>query len=119
MSMFQITGEVINTFEAPGRKADEKAGIEAQEAKPKVQLLGEMPVPGAGHQTRKELVTLTCEDQREYENLRGRIISVALGIFSPGKGQVIYFIPKGARPVDVTPPGQPGPAKSPLFPKAA
>jgi len=99
MSMFNITGRVINTFEAPGRKADEKAGIQAQEAKPKVQLLGEMPVPG--EQTRMELVTLTCEDQAEYEALKGKTVSVAMGVFAPARGQIIYFIPKGAHPVEV------------------
>jgi len=99
MSMFNITGQVINTFEAPGRKANEKAGIEAQEAKPKVQLLGEMPVPG--DQTRMELVTLTCEDQAEYEAFKGRVISVPMGVFAPARGQIIYFIPKGSHPVEV------------------
>jgi len=99
MSMFSITGQVVNTFEAPGRAADEKKGVEAQDAKPKVQILGEMPVPGG--QKRVELVTLTCEDQRVYESLRGRTISVPLGIFAPAKGQIIYFIPKGSTPVEV------------------
>lgn len=101
MSMFTITGQVLNTFEAPGRKANEKAGIEAQDAKPKVQILGEMPVPG--EQTRMELVTLTCEDQREYEGLRGQVVAVPLGIFAPARGQIIYYIPKGARPTVVRP----------------
>lgn len=107
MSMFNITGQVINTFEAPGRKANEKAGIEAQDAKPKVQLLGEMPVPG--EQTRMELVTLTCEDQAEYEAFKGRVISVPMGVFAPARGQIIYFIPKGSHPVEV---GSSSPATS-------
>ena len=98
-SMFSITGQVVNTFEAPGRAADAKAGTEAQEAKPKVQILGEMPVPGG--QKRVELVTLTCEDQRIYDALKGKTVSVPLGIFAPAKGQIIYFIPKGSVPVEV------------------
>jgi len=97
MSMFSITGQVVNTFEAPGRAANPQTQQEAQEAKPKVQILGEMPVPGG--QKRVELVTLTCEDQRVYEALRGRTIQVPLGIFAPAKGQIIYFIPKGSSPV--------------------
>lgn len=101
MSMFTITGQVLNTFEAPGRQADKKAGIEAQDAKPKVQLLGQMPV--LGEQTRMELVTLTCEDQSEYDALKGQIVTVPLGIFAAGRGQVIYYIPKGAHPVVVPP----------------
>jgi len=110
MSMFNITGRVINTFEAPGRKANEKAGIEAQEAKPKVQLLGEMPVPG--EQTRMELVTLTCEDQAEYEAFKGRVISVPMGVFAPARGQIIYFIPKGSHPVEAVEVGSSSPAMS-------
>lgn len=109
MSMFNITGLVINTFEAPGRKANEKAGIEAQDAKPKVQILGEMPVPG--EQTSMELVMLTCEDQAEYEAFKGRVISVPMGVFAPARGQIIYFIPKGSHPVEVNPSS---PASSPV-----
>lgn len=63
----------------------------------KVQLLGEMPVPG--DQKRMELVTLTCEDQTEYEAFKGQTVTVPLGIFAPARGQIIYFIPKGAHPV--------------------
>lgn len=103
MSMFNITGQVINTFEAPAR-IDKETGKVETEAKPKVQLLGDMPVPGGG-QSRMELVTLTCEDQAEYEAFRGKTISVPLGIFAPAKGQVIYFIPKGSKPVEVRPAG--------------
>lgn len=99
MSMFSITGQVVNTFEAPARAANAQYQQEAQEAKPKVQILGEMPVPGG--QKRVELVTLTCEDQRVYDALKGRTICVPLGIFSPAKGQVVYFIPKGSKPVEV------------------
>lgn len=98
MSMFTITGQVINTFDAPPRKADD--GKE-EEGKPKVQLLGEMPVLGG--QKRMDLVTLTCEDKREYDHLKGKTISVPLGVFSPGRGQVVYFIPKGSKPVVVPP----------------
>jgi hypothetical protein len=113
-SMFSITGQVVNTFEAPGRAANEKAGTEAQEAKPKVQILGEMPVPGG--QKRVELVTLTCEDQTVYDALRGQTVSVPLGIFAPAKGQIIYFIPKGSVPVVV---GESAPAATPPAPRSA
>jgi len=99
MSMFSITGQVVNTFEAPARAANAQTQAEAQDAKPKVQILGEMPVPGG--QKRVELVTLTCEDQRVYEALRGQTVQIPLGIFAPAKGQIIYFIPKGSTPVEV------------------
>jgi len=99
MSMFTVTGQVVNTFEAPARAGKPENQQEAQDAKPKVQILGEMPVPGG--QKRVELVTLTCEDQRVYEALRGRTVRVPLGMFAPVKGQIIYFIPKGSLPEEV------------------
>lgn len=97
MSMFTISGVVINTYDPPPRKAED--GKE-EESKPKVQIMGDMPVPGG--QKRMDLVTLSCEDKGEYEALRGKTIAVALGIFSPARGQVVYFIPKGARPVVIS-----------------
>lgn len=93
MSMFTITGQVINTFDAPPR-TDDKG--EKLDGKPKVQILGEMPVPGG--QKRMELVTLSCEEKREFQPLQGKTVRVPMGIFSPARGQVVYFIPKGGRP---------------------
>lgn len=94
MSMFTITGEVAGTYTQPGR-TDDKTG-EIQEPKDKVQLYGEMPTPSG--ETRRELVTLTCEDRKVYEALKGRQVRVPMGVFSPGKNQVIYYIPKGSKP---------------------
>ena len=93
MSMFTITGTVLNTYDAPPRTADTG---EILAGKPKVQIVGEMPVPGG--QKRIDLVTLTCEDRHMFEPHLGKVVRVPLGIFSPGRGQVVYFIPKGGKP---------------------
>lgn len=94
MSMFTINGQVIGTFTQPGR-VDEKTG-EIGESKDKVQIFGDMPTQSG--ETRRELVTLSCEDRKEYEALQGQQVSIPMGVFAPAKGQVIFFIPKGARP---------------------
>jgi len=94
MSMFTIAGEVAGTFTQPAR-TDDKTG-EVQEAKDKVQIYGEMPTPSG--ETRRELVTLTCEDRRVYEPFKGRQVRIPMGVFSPAKNQVIYYIPKGSQP---------------------
>jgi hypothetical protein len=95
MSMFNVTGKVLNVYQR--ERTDKETG--KVEVTPKVQLLGEMPVPGGD--TRYEMVDLTCESQADFKSFMGKTVSVALGIFSPAKGQIVYFIPKGARPVEV------------------
>jgi len=120
MSMFNISGTVLHTFDQP-KRVDSKTGEVLSDEKPKVKIMGDMPLPNG--QPRMELVTLTCEDVKPYDALKGQKISVALGIFAPAKGLVIYFIPKGSHPsvegsgrqaLPVSPSG-----KSPLFGNAA
>jgi len=121
MSMFNISGTVLHTFDQP-KRVDSKTGEVLSDEKPKVQILGEMPLPNG--QTRMEMVTLTCEDVKPYESVKGQKISVALGIFAPAKGQVVYFIPKGSLPSvegsksSVSPLPSSG-VKGPLFNNAA
>ena len=121
MSMFNVSGTVLHTYDQP-KRIDNKTGEVLSDEKPKVQILGDMPLPNG--QTRMEMVTLTCEDVKPYEALKGQKITVALGIFAPAKGQVIYFIPKGSLPsvngsVPVSSPIKPFGGKEPLFSNAA
>lgn len=96
MSMFQVTGKVLHVFDAPGR-TDKDTGEITQGEKPKVQILGDLPLPNG--QKRYDMITLTCDDKRDFEALRGKDVSVPLGMFSPSKGSIVFFIPKGAKPV--------------------
>jgi len=93
-SMFTVTGQVLKTFIQPGL-VDKDSG---QVGKPssKVQIMGEMPVQGG--QSRLDLITLTVEDKKTYDDLAGKKIRVPLGFFAPQKGNIVYFIPKGAMP---------------------
>jgi len=94
MSMFQVTGQVLHVFQDADR-TDTATG-EVQKGKPKVQILGDVPL--ANGETKRDMVTLSVERKADYESLVGTTISVPLGMFSPGKGQVVYFIPKGGKP---------------------
>jgi len=94
LSMFTVTGQVMKTFIQEG-KTDKQTG-EIDESSVKVQILGEMPVKGGD--SRLDLITLTVENEKTYSDLKGKRIRVPLGFFAPSKGQIVYFIPKGASP---------------------
>lgn len=92
MSMLNITGQVLHVFEKPAVKR----GDAVIDAKPQVQLLGEFALPNG--ESRFELVTLSTDSPADFEEHKGKSVSVPVGVFSPAKGQVIYFIPKGSKP---------------------
>jgi hypothetical protein len=94
ISMFTVTGQVLKTFIQPGQ-ANKETG-EIGKPSTKVQIMGEMPVQGGD--SRLELITLTAESKQTYEDLKGKRVRVPLGFFSPAKGNIVYFIPKGATP---------------------
>jgi len=93
-SMFTVTGQVLKTFIQPGMVNKETG--EVGKASVKVQIIGEMPVQGGD--SRSDLITLTVEDRKTYDDLKGKDIRVALGFFAPQKGNIVYFIPKGSKP---------------------
>jgi hypothetical protein len=94
LSMFTVTGLVMKTFVQEGR-TDKETGELGKDAV-KVQIMGEMPVHGGD--SRLDLITLTVEDQKSYEALKGKRVRVPLGFFSPAKGNIVYYIPKGSSP---------------------
>ena len=93
MSMFQITGQVINCFFQPG--ALDKTTGELKEGKNKVQILGNVPVSDGG--SKMDLVTLTVPEGIDFKQHQSKKVSVPLGFFSPAKGSILYFIPKGSK----------------------
>jgi hypothetical protein len=92
--MFTVTGQVLKTFIQPGL-VDKDSG-QVGKSSSKVQIMGEMPVQGG--ESRLDLITLTVEDKKTYDELKGKKIRVPLGFFAPQKGNIVYFIPKGAMP---------------------
>lgn len=93
MSMFTITGQLLNVLD--DYVIDQDTGERTK--KPRIQILGEMPLKDTG-QTRKELVTLTVENLEVYKAVVGKTIRLPFGMFSPQKGTVIQFVPKGSKP---------------------
>jgi len=95
MSMFTVSGKVINVFDQLG-KLDKETG-EVGETTPRLQLLGNMPMPNG--EMRMDMVTVKVESKRVYEELKGKDIRLPIGVFAPSKGQIVYYVPKGAKPV--------------------
>ena len=94
MSMFQVAGVVLHLFDAPGRIDKETGAME--DDKPKVQLLGE--IPQRNGQAKLDVITLTCHDKADFEAFKGKRVVVPLGMFSPSKGNILYYIPQGCKP---------------------
>ena len=100
MSMFHITGQVLNTYFQPG-STDPETGEKTQ-GKNKVQILGKIPVSNG--ESKMDIVTLSIPDGIDFEPHMQKHVNVPLGMFSPSKGNIIYFIPKGSEVVPVPPP---------------
>ena len=94
MSMFQVSGLVLHLFNAPGRIDKETGAVD--DDKPKVQLLGE--IPQRNGEAKFDVITLTCHDPADFEAFKGKRVVVPLGMFSPSKGNILYYIPKGCKP---------------------
>jgi len=88
MSMLTINGVLVNVYTAPAAKR------EGSEEKDKIQILGEVPLQNGEH--RKELVTITVPDANKYKGREGEEIKLPVGVFSPNKGSVIFFVVKAA-----------------------
>ena len=102
MSMFQVTGQVVHVYDAPALVDKETLKV-TREEKPKVQIIGDVPLPNG--QQRYDMITLTVDDKTEWEALQGQRVTVPLGFFAPSKNTIIYFIPKGCHPRPVGPTG--------------
>ena len=88
--MFLLTGEVVNVYEAP--KGVNKDG-EEYGGEDKVQIMGNLPLKNG--QTRKDLITLTTDQGQTVSKLVGRSVSAPVAFYSPSKGNVSFYIPKG------------------------
>lgn len=99
MSMISMTGKVIHVFESP--KGERKDGTEYG-GQDKVQILGENLLPNG--EIRYGLVDLTAHDSKAFREFQGKEVSFPVGVIASGKNQLVYFIPKGAKPLSVVTP---------------
>lgn len=83
--MITLNGTLLNVYRAPVRKNAE----EGEKEKDKIQILGDIALPNG--EVRKDLMTITVSDARQYQDQEGGEISVSVGAFSPQKGTVIFF----------------------------
>lgn len=91
--MLQITGKVINVFTTEAGIG--KDGTEYAE-RHKVQLMGERALPNGDRQM--DLMDLTIDDLADWNDKQGKTVSIDIGAFAPSKGNIIYFVSKGAKP---------------------
>ena len=100
MSMFYVTGQVLNTYFQPGA-TDPETG-EKTPGKNKVQILGQIPVSNG--ESKMDILTLSIPDGIDFKQHMQKHVNVSLGMFAPSKGNIIYFIPKGSKVTSVPPP---------------
>lgn len=91
--MLQITGKIINVF--TNQAGTSKDGTEFAE-RHKVQLMGERVLANGDKQM--DLMDLTIQDVSDWDGLQGEEIAIEVGAFAPSKGNIIYFVSKGALP---------------------
>jgi hypothetical protein len=90
--MLTLKGQIINIFQQPkGEKDGKEYG-----GQDKIQILGDIPLQNG--QTKRDIVTLTTHNLSEFRDFQDKEVSVPVGIIPSGKS-LIYFIPKGSKPV--------------------
>lgn len=97
MSLLTMEGQFINAYKANDYTNKETG--ETTIGANKVQIMGQVPV--ASGEDKAELITLSCHDIAAFKPLAGKKIKFAVGVMASGK-DVIYFIPKGTKPVVVS-----------------
>lgn len=103
MSMFTLTGIVVNVFTAP--KGVNKNG-EEYGGQDKVQIMGDIPLPD-GHY-RKELIDLTTDQGEALKKHLSQTVSCPVAFYS-SRGSVGFYIPKGHTIKRINPTSSPSP----------
>ena len=91
--MLQITGQVVNVFTLDAGK--DKDGKDYAE-RYKVQLMGNVALPNGD--AKFDLMDLTVESLDDWTSLQSKQIAIDIGSFAPAKGNIVYFVRKGAKP---------------------
>lgn len=95
LSMFSVSGMVMNVFDAP-EVVNKETGEVTREEKPKVQIMGN--IPQSNGQIKFGLADFSIEDKDEWMALRGERVVVPIGMFAAAKNTLILYIPKGCHP---------------------
>lgn len=93
-AMFSLQGQLINVYEAP--KGTTKDGKEYG-GQDKIQILGDIPLDNGEY--RKDLITLTTDQGAAFKGFTGKPVTLPVSFYSPAKGTVNFYIPKGFKPI--------------------
>jgi hypothetical protein len=92
--MLELTGKLANIFKT-------QAGVgkdgKSYDAKDKIQLMGEMPLPDGG--IKLEMVTLGVDDISPYVSLKDERVRVSVGVMASGGHAVQFYVRRGSKPV--------------------
>ena len=61
-----------------------------------MQLLGNVALPNGD--AKFDLMDLTVESLDDWTSLQSKQIAIDIGSFAPAKGNIVYFVRKGAKP---------------------
>lgn len=94
--MLELTGKLIAVFKT-------QAGVgrdgKPYEARDKIQILGELPLPDGG--VKFDVVDLSVDSIAPYVSLMDHQIRVSVGVMASGARSVLFYIRKGSKPVSV------------------
>lgn len=90
--MLELVGKFINKYESP--KGKNKDG-EEYGGQDRIQMLCEKHLQNGD--VALEMVSLTVDNLKPYDDLQGKEIRVPVGVFSRGKG-ISFYIPHGGQP---------------------
>lgn len=88
MSMLTLTGTLVHVYTKPAKAS----ASYTSEEKDKIQLLADVPLEN-GH-TRKELVTLTVPDAKDYQGREMELLSLPVGVMAMGKNNLVFYVAK-------------------------
>lgn len=83
----------MNVFTVEAGK--DKDGKEYDE-RSKVQLMGQLALQNGD--AKLDLMDLTVDDISVWSSFIGKDVSIDVGAFAPSKGNIVYFVRKGAKP---------------------
>lgn len=91
--MFNLTGQVINVYQSPTGTTKEGKEYGGQD---KVQILGAIPLDNGEY--RNDLISLTTDQGDAFQKLTGKPVTLPVAFYSPSKGVVNFYLPKGFKP---------------------
>ena len=92
--MINLEGTIINVF-LLSKAVKTKKLVKLFADRDKIQLLGELELPNGDK--KNELIDLTVENGKAYENLKNKRVSIPCGALASGRN-VIFYVAKGATP---------------------